>query len=313
LVPSSSLPPLSRRSSLKSMRGSQPPTPRRAPKTKLSPQAKGGGKEGQGPRKKGHAQEAAAEAAADESTVEVWAAIEDACDGEEGQEHIAAAAGSAHANNGVQTELYNSGASHHMMPFCGRFVSYQSIPPRTITAANKRVFYVIGARDLRVEVPNGESSTTVLLCDALHAPNMGLTVVSISQIASAGYSVSFEGKSCKIKNKAGVTIGNIPASTTGLYKVELTYAATDMLERVDLPMLHRPLGHISADSIHSLFRHHLIDGIDLVDDGSTLLCDSCKYAKFTCKPIQKEHTAPPADAFSAEIHSDLWGPSPVPP
>jgi hypothetical protein len=43
------------------------------------------------------------------------------------------------------------------------------------------------------------------------------------------------------------------------------------------------------------------------------LCDSCKYTKFTCKPIQKEHTAPPADAFSAEIHSDLWGPSPVPP
>jgi hypothetical protein len=276
--------------------------------------AKGGGKEGQGPRKKGRAQEgaAAAEAAADESTVEVWAAIEDACDGEEGQEHVAAAAGSACANNGVQTELYDSGASCHMTPFHDQFVSYWSIPPRTITAADKQVFYAIGAGDLRVEVPNGESSMTVLLCDALHAPDMGLTVVSISQIASTGYSVSFEGKSCKIKNKVGVTIGDIPASATGLYKVEHAYAATDMLERVDLPTLHRRLCHISADSICSLFRHHLIDGIDLVDDGSTLLCNSCEYAKFTHKPIQKEHTAPLADAFGAEIHSDLWGPSPVP-
>ena len=181
--------------------------------------AKGGGKEGQGPKRKGRAQEgaAAAETAADESQLEAWAAIEDACEG--GDEHVAAA-GSTRANDGVQTELYDSGASRHMSPFRDRFVTYRSIPPRAITAADKRVFYAVGAGDLRVEVPNGESSTTVLLRDALHAPDMGLTVVSISRIASAGYSVSFEGKSCKIKNKAGVTIGDIPASATGLYKVE---------------------------------------------------------------------------------------------
>ena len=273
--------------------------------------AKGGGKEGQGPKRKGRAQEgaAAAETAADESQLEAWAAIEDVCEG--GDEHVAAA-GSTQANDGVQTELYDSGASRHMSPFRDRFVTYRSIPPRAITAADKRVFYAVGAGDLRVEVPNGESSTTVLLRDALHAPDMGLTVVSISRIASAGYSVSFEGKSCKIKNKAGVTIGDIPASATGLYKVEHAYAASASLERVDLPTLHRRLGHISAFSIRFLFRHHLIDGIDLVDDGSPLLCDSCEYAKLTRKPIQKEHTAPPANAFGVEVHTDLWGPSPVP-
>ena len=273
--------------------------------------AKGGGKEGQGPKRKGRAQEgtAAAETAADESQLEAWAAIEDVCEG--GDEHVAAA-GSTQANDGVQTELYDSGASRHMSPFRDRFVTYRSIPPRAITAADKRVFYAVGAGDLRVEVPNGESSTTVLLRDALHAPDMGLTVVSISRIASAGYSVSFEGKSCKIKNKAGVTIGDIPASATGLYKVEHAYAASASLERVDLPTLHRRLGHISAFSIRFLFRHHLIDGIDLVDDGSPLLCDSCEYAKLTHKPIQKERTAPPANAFGVEVHTDLWGPSPVP-
>jgi hypothetical protein len=33
--------------------------------------------------------------------------------------------------------------------------------------------------------------------------------------------------------------------------------------------------------------------------------------KSTHKPIQKEHTAPQANSFSVEIHSDIWGPSPV--
>jgi transposase InsO family protein len=162
-----------------------------------------------------------------------------------------------------------------------------------------------------VEVPNGKSTTPVLLCDTLHAPDMGLTIVSISRITDAGHSVSFEGQSCKIKNKTGVLIGDIPASMSGLYKVEHAYSAKEALERVDLPTLHRRLGHIAADTICSLVRNHLIDGVNLIDDGSPLLCDSCEYAKFTKKPIRKERVSPPADTFGAEIHSDVWGPSPV--
>jgi hypothetical protein len=59
-----------------------------------------------------------------------------------------------------------------------------------------------------------------------------------------------------------------------------------------------------------LIRNHLIDGVDLIDDGSSLLCDSCEYAKFTRKPIKKERVSL-ADTFGAEIHTDVWGPSPV--
>ncbi len=41
------------------------------------------------------------------------------------------------------------------------------------------------------------------------------------------------------------------------------------------------------------------------------MCDLCEYAKTTCKAIRKECEAPQADAFGAEVHSDIWGPSPV--
>jgi transposase InsO family protein len=200
-----------------------------------------------------------------------------------------------------------------MSPFRHRFKNYRSIPPRAITAANKCTFYAIGTGDLQVDVPNGDATTQVLLRDSLHAPEMALTIISIGRITSASHSVTFEPKSCKIKNPAGKLIGNIPASSNGLYKVEHAYFAanTSPVERVDIHTLHRRLGHISATAIHSLVRHHAISGIELIDHGSPIICDSCEYAKMTCKVILKERVAPPAKRFGDEIHTDLWGPSPV--
>ena len=75
--------------------------------------------------------------------------------------------------------------------------------------------------------------------------------------------------------------------------------------------LHRHLGHISANTVHSLIRNHAIKGIQLIDDSSAIICDSCEYAKLTHKAIKPEHVAPPAKHFGAEIHTDLWGTSPT--
>ena len=55
-----------------------------------------------------------------------------------------------------------------------------------------------------------------------------------------------------------------------------------------------------------------IEGIQLIDDGSAIICNLCEYAKTMCKPIQKERDTPLADVFGMEVHTDLWGPSPTP-
>jgi hypothetical protein len=116
---------------------------------------------------------------------------------------------------------------------------YQSIPLRMITAADKHVFYAVRMGDLQVEVPNGNTSMTMLLRDALHAPDMGITIISVSHIAKAGYSVCFKGNSCKIRNPSGDTIGDIPASANGLYKVDCVCMAADPIKCIELAMLHR--------------------------------------------------------------------------
>jgi hypothetical protein len=41
------------------------------------------------------------------------------------------------------------------------------------------------------------------------------------------------------------------------------------------------------------------------------LCNACEYGKAHRKPIKKEHKALKAAKIGAEVHSNIWGPSPV--
>jgi len=94
-----------------------------------------------------------------------------------------------------------------MSPYRAQFITYRDIEPQAIAVADKRLFYAQGMGDLHITVPNGESSTPMLLKDVLYAPDMGLTIVFINRIAKAGHTVTFEGETCKIKGKEGKIIG----------------------------------------------------------------------------------------------------------
>jgi hypothetical protein len=172
------------------------------------------------------------------------------------------------------------------------------------------VFYVIGVSNMEIDVPNDGSSTRVVLQDALHAPDMGLTIMSIRWIVRVGCLVLFEGDSCYIKNKKGKVIGKIPRSTNGLFKVEHQVMAASAEEHVSILTLHCRLGHILPVAICSLICHNIINGVKITDDDFTS-CNSCDYVKTTCKPIKVEHTAVLATTFREEVHSDVWGPLPL--
>jgi hypothetical protein len=122
--------------------------------------AKGGGKEGQGPRRNGSARGSAAAVTA-KTDIEVWALMDECTDTEskaswakeseagywaedsededevwatleeaesDEEEELAAAAGRP-CTSTVKVELYDSGASHHMTPSRDKFTSYRSIEP----------------------------------------------------------------------------------------------------------------------------------------------------------------------------------------
>ena len=51
---------------------------------------------------------------------------------------------------GIKTELYDSGASCHMSPYCERMENYVPIAPKSITAADKWYFQAIGKGDSHI-------------------------------------------------------------------------------------------------------------------------------------------------------------------
>jgi hypothetical protein len=146
--------------------------------------------------------------------------------------------------------------------------------------------------DMQIEVPNGKTLSKVLLKDVLHTLDLCLTIVSVGHIVKARYTVQFVNEACHIKRgDDGCIIGRIPVSMNSLFKVKHTFAAADhpaLAEPIDILMLHCRLGHISVDAICSLICDGSITGVHVIDNFPPFICDSCEYAKMTCKPICKK-------------------------
>jgi hypothetical protein len=220
----------------------------------------------------------------------------------------------ARLNDGIETELYDSGASRHMSPYRSRFENYKQIEGKSITAADKRLFKAIGVGNLRIQIPNGKNTTTILLKDVLHAPDLGLTLVLISCAAAAGYSLLFRGPFHRIFDPKHKLVGEIKARN-GLYRVDHPSEPNAMVastkEVVSVEELHRRMGHIAPEAARRLVVDGAVEGIEIDESNNLKSCDSCEYAKTSRKAIRKVREAPRAAKFGDEVHSDLWGPSPV--
>src|SRR5271155_1240381 len=174
---------------------------------------------------------------------------------------------------GAQTELYDSGASRHMSPYRDHFENYIPIMPKSITAADKRHFQAIGRGDLRIKIPNGSSTTTILLKDVLHCPDMGLTLVSIGKITATGCKVLFHGLTCKIFDPKDKVIGQVIVKN-GLYRVDHDITvnvamAGEAREVVTVEELHCRMGHIAPEAAKKMVSSGAIGGIS-IDLSSTI-------------------------------------------
>ena len=120
---------------------------------------------------------------------------------------------------------------------------------------------------------------------------------------------------CTIRSPDDNVIGHVPKTHAGLYRVINTGAdngANAAVETMTIMELHHRMGHISPIVTCRLAENGLVSGLkfDLSKDEPTF-CEACIYAKATRKPIAKECVGERTTEFSAEVHTDVWGPAPV--
>ena len=168
---------------------------------------------------------------------------------------------------GQRMILFDSGTSHHMSSYRDHFTNFKSIVPKAITAADKHTFEAIGKGDLTILIPNGSSTTHILLRDVLYAPKMGITLVSIGKLDVAGYAALFCDKRCQIFDARKKKLGKIPL-TSGLYSLRSSHAARRLFaglakhsEPLTMQEIHERLGHIAPDFIRQMIQDGTVTGI----------------------------------------------------
>ena len=176
-----------------------------------------------------------------------------------------------------------------MSGFCHKFIELVNIDPVPITAADKRTFQAIGRGKLIIYLPNGNNGPShVYLMNALYAPLMGVTLVSISCIAKSECTVVFSDIFCRIYKANKDQIGKIK-ERKGLYRVVFMMSLDEsanvagVKETLSIDELHpsRCLGHILHDRAKLLVVKGLVKGVDLEMDSEAMVCESCEWVKGT--------------------------------
>ncbi len=238
---------------------------------------------------------------------------------EEEDEDATCAAGPANVlNSSICAELYDSGCSQHLSPYCDEFQTYQEIPPKCFTTANNQDFMAVGQGEIWVNVPDGIDMSKMHLMKVLYSPEIGYTLISVSRLDQAGYTLTFGQGMCSIKDPDGNHIGSIPRSQKGLYRVFRDSGEKGMVNAVSPVKLieaepHCYLGHMSLTAARHLITHGFVTGLELhkSPSGDPFFCEACIYAKTKHQSVLKVHQGDGASTFGKEIHSDVWGPSRV--
>jgi transposase InsO family protein len=160
-------------------------------------------------------------------------------------------------------------------------------------------------------VPNGDTKKELVLHGVLHAPAVGCTLVSVAALDEEGYHAHIGAGHLKLTSLQGECIGRIPRTQGHLYKVVHASESANAVESMSLMELHHRLGHIAPSSARKLVQNGTIVRIELDPDSQKADCDAYIYARATRLPVPKVRISPPAQHFGDEIHTDVWGPSPI--
>jgi hypothetical protein len=222
----------------------------------------------------------------------------------------------AHAISNHTGSIIDSGASRHFSPERSKFLNYEEfVNSEPIRAADGRTFSALGKGDLKIQLPNGnQKPTPITLKNVLYSPHMAFTLISVSCIDRAGFSLFIKERNCTIRSPSSKVIGCIP-EIRGLYRVvdsdtKTPHTANAADKKISINELHRRMGHVNHENLRQMVEKGMVTGINLDMSSKPDFCETCIKAKAPRKPFPKESKTE-YKAYGDKVVADVWEPAPV--
>jgi len=128
-------------------------------------------------------------------------------------------------------EIYDSGCSKHLTPYCDALENFIEIPPKSFRAANKQNMTAVRMGEMTINLPDSADVSQLKLTEVLYSSEVSYTLVSVGQLNVKGFEIIFSGGKCT--------------------------------EELTLDQFHHQMGHILAGVTHCLVKNGFVTGICL--------------------------------------------------
>jgi GAG-pre-integrase domain len=144
---------------------------------------------------------------------------------------------------------------------------------------------------------------------------MAFTLISVSCVDRAGFSLFIKGGACVIRSPKSNIIGHIPG-VQGLYRVSdslvspRAHVASAAVKQISITELHQRMGHVNHEDLRRMVEKGMVTGINLDMTLKPEFCEACIKAKATWKPFPKESKTE-YENYGDKVVSDIWGPAAI--
>ena len=212
--------------------------------------------------------------------------------------------------------IADSGCTSYFFKSRDAFVTYN--PIKTLVGQSSKSganFSVLGFGNVEISVVNNNKRHTLLLKDALHAPDVTANLISISKMDLAGWDAVFGGQKVRFfKDKVEIFSGSLKG---GLYLINgslimnqpTALTANSLRSPSTLANWHRRFAHFGVTRINGA--KTLVDGLEILEDGNTQgQCEDCIIGNQKRRPYDEKVT--PTTEILKLTNIDIWGPARVP-
>jgi hypothetical protein len=156
------------------------------------------------------------------------------------------------------------------------------------------------------------STPNLSVSDVFCVPKLHLNLLSVGQLTELGLNLFFSSRGCLVQDsRTGQIVGTARKvgrlfELTSLHFPSSSVSAPVIAASASIELWHSRLGHVSLPRIQTLVSRGLLGSIS----SSPFDCMPCQLGKQPALPFNNSESI--ASATFDLIHSDVWGPSPVP-